>query len=303
MTDLVTGWPVIDSPRTLSGKLAEHGYLASTDLVAAAFLALRMHRPLFLEGDPGVGKTDFAAKIAQALGAGFIRLQCHAGIDASQALYDWNFPRQILALRADGVDAAVDDRERRLRGLYTEEFLQQRPILAALSGDATVLLIDEVDRADDEFEALLLQVLEDYAVDIPEFRRVEARVPPLVVLTSNRTREVHDALKRRCLYHWIGHPSAGLEEEILRRRVPGIPEELARLIAGRMQRVREATKEVTKPPGIAESIDFATALTIAGATELTPDTVGAALSTVVKYHEDAVPVRTLLLVPHQREAA
>jgi MoxR-like ATPase len=300
MTELVTGWPAVDSPRTLSGKVADHGYLPSPDLVAAAFLALRMHRPLFLEGEPGVGKTDFAARIALALDAGYVRLQCHAGIDASQALYDWNSQRQILALRADGGDS--EERERRLRALYTEEFLIRRPIVAALSGGPTVLLIDEIDRADDEFVALLLGVLENYTVDIPGYRRVEASVKPLVVLTSNRTREIHDPLKRRCLYQWIGHPSVELEEEILRRRVPGIPQALAHQIATRMQRVREA-KEVTKPPGVAESIDLATALTIAGATALTPDTVEAALSTVVKHHEDAAPIRNLLLVPHQREAS
>ncbi|WP_327010862.1 MoxR family ATPase [Dactylosporangium sp. NBC_01737] len=300
MTDVTTGWPVIDSPEMLTGMLADRQYLAGEGLAAAAFLALRMGRPLFLEGDPGVGKTDFARKIAEALGARCIRLQCHAGLDVSQALYDWNFPKQILALRAAGEEAG--DRAAQLRGLYTEEFLHRRPILQALEGGRTVLLIDEIDRADDEFEALLLQVLEDYTVGIPELDDVRAPFPPLVILTSNRTREVHDALKRRCLYHWIAHPEPELEERILQRRVPALPEELARQIAAGMQRVR-AAKNVAKPPGVAESIDFAEALTARGAATLTPATVDAAVCTVVKHHEDLGVVRQLLLVPTQREAA
>jgi MoxR-like ATPase len=299
MTEVHKGWPVIDSPETLATMLSDVGYLPGDGLVAAAYLALRMGRPLFLEGDPGVGKTDFARKIAAALGARCIRLQCHAGIDASQALYDWNFPRQILALRAAGDEG---DRSALLPGLYTEEFLQRRPILQSLEGDAAVLLIDEIDRADDEFEALLLEVLEDYTVGIPELGDVKAGITPLVILTSNRTREVHDALKRRCLYHWITHPDAELEERILRRRVPDLPEELARQIAAGMRRVRSG-KNVTKPPGVAESIDFASALTASGAATLTPAMVDATISTVVKHHDDQDVVRRLLLVPHQREAA
>ncbi|WP_326557479.1 AAA family ATPase [Micromonospora sp. NBC_01796] len=303
MTEATTGWPLIDSPDQLTGMLADRHYLAGEGLAAAAFLALRMGRPLFLEGDPGVGKTDFARKIAEALDARCIRLQCHAGLDVSQALYDWNFPRQILALRVAGeAQPGTGDRAEQLRGLYTEEFLQRRPILQALEGGRTVLLIDEIDRADDEFEALLLQVLEDYTVGIPELDDVRAPFPPLVILTSNRTREVHDALKRRCLYHWIAHPEPELEERILRERVPKLEQVLARQIATGMQRVRSA-KNVTKPPGVAESIDFAAALTTYGAAALTPATVDAAVSTVVKHHEDLEVVRQLLLVPHQREAA
>jgi MoxR-like ATPase len=288
----------INTPADLAELLSRQDYLAGDGLVQAAFLALRMGRPLFLEGDPGVGKTDFARRMAEGLGARFIRLQCHAGLDASRALYDWNFPRQILALRSAG---DVDDRGSLLRGLYTEEFLQRGPILQALKGGPAVLLIDEIDRADDEFEALLLEVLENYSVGIPELDEVRAETPPLVVLTSNRTREVHDALKRRCLYHWITHPEPDLEARILRRRVPELPAELARQIAAGMSRVR-AHEAVTKPPGVAESIDFATALSTHSATTLDPATVEATVSTVIKHHDDHDLVRRLLLTPRQREA-
>jgi MoxR-like ATPase len=298
MTD-VAGWPMLASPHELADLLAAQQYIAGDDLAAAAFLALRMRRPLFLEGEPGVGKSDFAFRISRALGARYSRLQCYAGIDASQALYDWDFPRQILALRADDDTAGRDER---LRDIYTEPFLRRRPILDALTGVPTVLLIDEIDRADDEFEALLLEVLEDYIVNIPEYQGPPisaGECPPLVVLTSNRTREVHDALKRRCLYHWIEHPTPGLEERILTERV-AIEPRLARQIADGMRRVR-ATKEVTKPPGVAEAIDFATALHEAGATELTPATVRAAVSTLVKYREDTKDVVRLMLLPYPRE--
>jgi len=299
MTDTTTGWPAVASPDALAALLAEQDYLPGDGLAQAAYLALTMGRPLFLEGDPGVGKTDFARRIAAALTARFIRLQCHAGLDITQALYDWNFPKQMLALRAAGDEHA--DRSKLLPGLYTEEFLHRRPILQALNGDRAVLLIDEVDRADDEFEALLLEVLEDYRVDIPEFGRVEATVRPLVVLTSNRTREVHDALKRRCLYHWIKHPTPDLEARILRKRAPGLEEALSRDIATGMARVRGST-DVAKPPGVAESIDFARALAASQVTSLDPSTVRPALSTLVKHHEDEEPIAHLLLVPGPRQA-
>ena len=300
MTETTTGWPAIDSPETLATKLAERDYLPGDGLVQAAYLALTMGRPLFLEGDPGVGKTDFARRIADAFSARFIRLQCHAGLDVTQALYDWNFPRQMLALRAAGDEHS--DRSRLLPGLYTEEFLHRRPILQALGDRPAVLLIDEIDRADDEFEALLLEVLEDYRVDIPEFGQVKADVRPLVVLTSNRTREVHDALKRRCLYHWITHPDPELEARILRRRVPKLAEALSHEIAAGMARVR-ASPAVTKPPGIAESIDFGHALAARGAGTLDPTAVEATLSTLVKHHDDRDVINRLLLVPGPRKAS
>jgi MoxR-like ATPase len=289
MTDVPAGWPRISSREQLEAALTAVGYLPGEGLVAAAFLALRMGRPLFLEGDPGVGKTDFARKIGQALGARVIRLQCHAGIDAAQALYDWNFPRQILTLRAgeDGNRLSVPD-------LYRDEFLQRRPILEALQGGPAVLLIDEIDRADDEFEALLLEVLEEYRVGIPELGEIRAEVTPLVILTSNQTREVHDALKRRCLYHWIDHPEPAEEVRILRARVPALPENLAQQIAAGMRRIR-AAKDVIKPPGVAESIDFAQALATDGATALDASTVKTTISTVVKHQADRDEVHRLLL--------
>ena len=296
MNDVTTGWPLIGSREELAARLTAVGYLPGEGLVAAAFLALQMGRPLFLEGDPGVGKTDFARKIAQALGARAIRLQCHAGIDAAQALYDWNFPRQILTLRAGegGERTTVPD-------LYREEFLQRRPILQALEGGPAVLVIDEIDRADDEFEALLLEVLEEYTVGIPEIGEIRAEVTPLVILTSNRTREVHDALKRRCLYHWIDHPEPPEEVRILRARVRKLPEALAQQIAAGMKRLRTA-KSVTKPPGVAESIDFAQALTADGATALSPGAVEATICTLVKHQDDRDEVRRLLLAAAPRNA-
>jgi MoxR-like ATPase len=289
MTDATTAWPVIGNRAELTARLTATGYLPGPGLVAAAYLALRMGRPLFLEGEPGVGKTDFARRIAEALGARSIRLQCHAGLDATQSLYDWDFPRQILTLRAaeDGDRTTVPE-------LYREEFLQRRPILQALDGGPAVLVIDEIDRADDEFEALLLEVLEDYRVGIPEIGEVRATVTPLVILTSNRTREVHDALKRRCLYHWIDHPGPDEEARILQARVPDLPDGLAAQIAAAMQRLRTSAT-VIKPPGIAESLDFAGALTVAGATTLDADSVDATISTVVKHQDDRAEVRGLLL--------
>jgi MoxR-like ATPase len=280
----------ITSPADLAERLCHDGYLPDEGLVMAAFLAVRMQRPLFLEGEPGVGKTTFAYFMAKVLGAQSIRLQCHGGIDASQALYDWNFPKQILTLRAaaEGEPASVVPK------LYTEEFLVRRPILAALDSGPTVLLIDEIDRADDEFEACLLEVLENNSVTIPEIGTIRAKTPPLVILTSNRTREVHDALKRRCLYHWIAHPERDREMAILRRRVDNLPEGLAEAIADAMQRVR-AAEDLVKPPGIAESIDLAQAVVQLNCTVLTPEVVDATLSTVVKHHDDWAVVRARLL--------
>jgi MoxR-like ATPase len=291
-------WPPLADPGELAARLAGVGYLAGDGLAAAAFLALRMGRPLFLEGDPGVGKTAFAQKLAEALDAEPIRLQCYGGLDASQALYDWNFPRQILTLRAAGSGPAAPAL---VPELYSEEFLIRRPILRAFSGRRAVLLIDEIDRADDEFEALLLEVLENGEVTIPELgpaRRTGVR--PLVVLTSNQTREVHDALKRRCLYHWIDHPDAEREVAILHRWVAGLDDGLAREIAEGMRRLR-AARDLRKMPGVAESIDFATALSGAGATTLTPESIEPALSTVVKHHEDEDEIRSMLLPPGEEQ--
>ncbi|GAA4263496.1 AAA family ATPase [Dactylosporangium darangshiense] len=283
----------IDGPQELARRLEdEAGYLADFGLAAAAFLAMRMQRPLFLEGDPGVGKTSFAEAMAVVLGGiPVVRLQCHAGLDASQALYDWNFPRQIMRLRAAGEG---DHRDLEPQ-LWTEEFLIERPVLKALRRPA-VLLVDEIDRADDEFEALLLQVLDTFEIDVPELGTLRAERKPFVVLTSNQTREVHDAIKRRCLYHWIAHPDEEREVRILHRHVRDLPEELAREVAVAMRRLREPEKMI-KPPGVAEAINLATAVRELGGQRLTPDIAQATVSTVAKHHEDEPAVRDALNQP------
>jgi MoxR-like ATPase len=277
----------ITSPAVLKTRLAEHGYLADEGLATAAYLSLAMGRPLFLEGEAGVGKTSLATALGELLAATVIRLQCYEGIDASQALYDWDFPRQLLHLRAVEAAGAPSDEaavERLDSEVYSRRFLLARPLLAALETTPCVLLIDEVDRADDEFEAFLLQVLSDYAVTIPELGTVRAEVPPVAVLTSNRTREVHDALKRRCLYHWVDHPSFEREVAIVRRQVPAASESLARQVAAAAQVLRN--EDLAKPPGVAESIDWALALVALGAERLDPDTAIATLGAVLKYRED-----------------
>jgi MoxR-like ATPase len=280
-------------PSALAVALRQQGYLPDEGLATAAYLALRMHRPLFLEGDAGVGKTSLAQALAEVLGARLVRLQCYEGIDASQALYDWDFPRQILHLRAAESTAGATDSGALEASLYDRRFLIARPILQAIEHSPSVLLIDEIDRADDEFEAFLLEVLADNAVTIPELGTIRATTPPLVVLTSNRTREVHDALKRRCLYHWVEHPAFDREVEILQSRLPQITAELARDVARATQRLREA--DLVKPPGVAESIDWATALHLLGARTLDRDRAAATLGAVLKYHEDALRIRDTVL--------
>ena len=224
------------SPAELTAALEHTGYLADDGLAMAAFLALRMGRPLFCEGEPGTGKTSLAVGLAQALELPLIRLQCHEGIDAAQALYDWDFPRQLLHLRTlEAASVGPLDADAAETSLYTDRFLLARPLLRALTEAPCVLLIDEIDRADDEFEAFLLQLLDENAVTIPELGHIAASTPPLAILTSNRTREVHDALKRRCLYHWLEHPSLDREIAILGRRVPGIGDDLAAQVAGAVQ--------------------------------------------------------------------
>jgi MoxR-like ATPase len=277
----MTRW---DGPEAVAEALRTVGYLPDEGVAAAAYLALVMQRPLFLEGDPGVGKTALAQALAEITGTPLIRLQCYEGIDASQAIYDWNFPQQILHLRAAGEhpDATVE------RSLYERRFLLARPILQAIESAPCVLLIDEIDRADDEFEAFLLEVLADNAVTIPEFGTIRAETPPLTVLTSNRTREVHDALKRRCLYHWVEHPDFAREVAIVRERLPEAAERLVRDVAAVVGRLREA--DLLKPPGIAETIDWTRALHLVGASALTAATASATLGAVIKYREDAVRV-------------
>ncbi|RIQ18810.1 AAA family ATPase [Jiangella rhizosphaerae] len=273
----------VTTPGDLARRLDAAGYLADEGLATAAFLALRMGRPLFLEGEAGVGKTSLAQALAEVLGAPLIRLQCYEGVDAAQALYDWDFPRQLLHLRAAEA-AGVTDVDRLEHELYDRRFLLARPLLRALETTPSVLLVDEVDRADDEFEAFLLEVLSDFTISIPELGTVRAETPPVVVVTSNRTREVHDALKRRCLYHWLAHPTFEREVAVIRRRLPGVSERLADDVARAVQRLRDA--DLLKPPGLAESIDWVTALTALGATELSPDLATRTLGAVLKYQED-----------------
>ncbi len=251
--------------------LAAHDYLADDGLATAVFLALRLERPLLLEGEAGVGKTEVAKVLARWTGGELVRLQCYEGIDAGQAVYEWDYSRQLLHLRAvEAGGGPVDEDE-----LYSERFLVRRPL---------VLLVDEVDRADDEFEAFLLEILSDYAITVPELGPFRASTPPVVVVTSNRTRDVHDALKRRCLYHWIGHPDFERELAILRVRAPEVREELARQVAAAVEALREL--DLYKPPGVAETIDWAEAVAALGAAELDAATVDVTLGTVLKYRED-----------------
>ncbi|KGN38274.1 ATPase [Knoellia subterranea KCTC 19937] len=277
----------------LREAVAATGYLADDELATIAWLATRLHRPLLVEGEPGTGKTALAEALASACGVPLIRLQCHEGIDASQALYDWDFPRQILHLRAiEAVDGtrSLEDAE---SGLFDERFLVARPILRALREAPAVLLVDEIDRADDEFEAFLLEVLSTWQVSIPEFGTVRATTPPLVVLTSNRTREVHDALKRRCLYQWLEHPSLERELAIVRSRAPEVSEELAGQVVRVIQGIR-TDRELLKPPGVAETLDWARALHELGVRDLDTESAAASLGVAVKYREDFDRVRAAL---------
>jgi MoxR-like ATPase len=288
---------VPDSPTHLSEALARAGYLADTGLATAGFLAMRLGKPVFLEGDAGVGKTAFAGALAQAYGLELIRLQCYEGLDAAQAIYDWDFPRQVLHLRAleaaaagggTPVDAAAAE-----ASLYDRRFLLARPLLQAVERAPCVLLVDEVDRADDEFEAYLLEILAEAAITIPELGRIAATTPPTVVVTSNRTRDVHDALKRRCLYHWVAHPDPVREARILRLRLPEVTERLAMQVATATARLREL--DLVKPPGVAEAIDWAAALRVLVVDELTPEAVAASLGVVLKVREDLDRVHELPL--------
>jgi MoxR-like ATPase len=284
----------LGSPDALARRLADTGYLADGGLATAAYLAWAMRKPLFCEGEAGVGKTSLAAALAEAIGAELIRLQCYEGIDASQALYDWDFPRQLLHLRAAEAAGVADVRT--IEGeLYDRRFLIARPLLRAIEpagpgkADRKVLLIDEVDRADDEFEAFLLEVLSDFAITVPELGTIAAVHPPVVVVTSNRTRDVHDALKRRCLYHWLDHPSVEREIAIIQRRLPGISQRLAAGIAAATAHLRSL--DLLKPPGIAESLDWAAALRTVQAERLDEAGAERTLGAVLKHKEDLELVR------------
>jgi len=282
-----------ESAHEVSTRLRATGYLPDVGLSTITYLALAMERPLLLEGEPGTGKTALAEALAQVLDAPLIRLQCYEGIDASQALYDWDFPRQILHLRAVEATSEGVDTEALEASLFADRFLLNRPILRALREDNAVLLIDEIDRADDEFEAFLLEVLSTNQVTIPEYGVVRADKPPVVVLTSNRTRELHDALKRRCLYHWIDHPGLAREVEIVRSRLPQVSELLAEQVARAVQKMR-ASGDLLKPPGVSETLDWALALHQLGRDHLDLETASATLGAVLKYREDSDRVRDTL---------
>jgi MoxR-like ATPase len=286
-----------ETPATVADVVAgmeANDYLCDEGLATAVYLAMSLQRPLLLEGEAGVGKTEVARTLAAWTGGRLIRLQCFEGIDVNQAVYEWDYSRQLLHLRtveatgkASGTAAEALEDE-----LYSEAFLIRRPLLEAISSDAAVppiLLIDEVDRADDEFEAFLLEVLADYSVTIPELGTLHAATPPLVVITSNRTRDVHDALKRRCLYHWVEHPSFEREIAIVAVRTEGVQEDLIRQVAAAVEQFREVG--LYKPPGVAETIDWAQALASLGADELDPSLVDASLGTVLKYREDQQRIR------------
>ena len=279
--------PGAGSVAELTDTLRSGGYLADRGLATALYIGLSLGRPILLEGEVGVGKTEVARTLATVLERRLVRLQCYEGIDTHQALYEWDYAKQMLQIRALSEEQLADENafDTAVDSLFGERFLVERPLLDAVrAGDRAVLLIDEVDRADDEFEAFLLELLSDFAITIPEIGTIAAERPPLVVLTSNRTRELHDALKRRCLYHWVGYPSAERELEIVRERVPGIDETLARKVVAAVQRLREM--ELAKPPGVAETIDWVRSLDVVGATDLDRGSAEDTFGAVIKEYDD-----------------
>lgn len=281
--------PELSSVDAVLEQLAQHDYLADRGLATSIFLAAELERPLLLEGEAGVGKTEVAKVVAAITGAELIRMQCYEGIDVSQALYEWNYTRQLLHLRtAEATGIAVESAADALEDeLFTDRFLIRRPLLAAIDHQAAtppVLLIDEVDRADDEFEAFLLEALSDYSVTVPELGVFRAERPPLVIITSNRTRDVHDALKRRALYHWVEHPDFEREVAILEKKAPEVSASLARQVASATGQFREMG--MYKPPGVAETLDWANALHLLGEEQLTAESVDATLGALLKYRED-----------------
>lgn len=292
---------MFDSIDSVEQALLREKYIPDRGLATVLFLAWSMKKPLFLEGEPGVGKTETAAVMARMLKTDLIRLQCYEGLDANHALYEWNYPRQILQIRL-GEECRLD-REDMQRSIFRGEFLIKRPLLQAILSAQErepVLLIDEVDRSDEEFEALLLEVLSDFQVSIPEIGTLKAVRKPLVILTSNRTRDIHDALKRRCLYHWIDYPTPEKEREIIGARVPGVPEQLALQVAFFMQRLRQ--EDLLKKPGIAETLDWASALLALDRTSLDEETVEQTLGCILKYREDMQQFHELWTNPDFRDS-
>jgi MoxR-like ATPase len=266
--------------------LGSHGYLAERALATVTFLSLRMGRPLFLEGEAGVGKTEIAKVLSAALGRKLIRLQCYEGLDVNSAVYEWNSAAQMIAIRLAEAGGDVD-RDQLTSDIFADRYLIKRPLLQALepdAGGAPVLLIDELDRADEAFEAYLLEILSDFQITIPEFGTVKAPQPPIVIITSNRTREIHDALKRRCLYHWVDYPSPERELAIVRTRLPGIPQRLSQQVVRFVHALRD--QDFYKSPGVAETLDWATALTELDARGLTAEVVGDTLGALLKYQDD-----------------
>jgi MoxR-like ATPase len=286
------GHDLPDSVEATQRMLTAGGYVADRALATTVHLALRMGRPLFLEGEPGTGKTEIAKVLAAQLPRRLVRLQCYEGLDLSAAAYEWNHARQLMAIRlAEASGEAAEDRAALERGIYDRRFLQERPLLQALSpeGGPAVLLIDELDRADEPFEAFLLEILADFQLSVPELGTIRAAVPPVVVMTSNRTREVHDAIRRRCLYHWVDYPDAARERAILRIRAPGVPERLSAEVVAFVQRLRGG--DYFKLPGVAETIDWAAALSALDARELEPAAVDETLGVLLKYQDDIAKLR------------
>jgi len=269
--------------------LAGQDYVADRQLATAVFLALRLRRPLFLEGEPGTGKTEIAKVLASGLSAELIRLQCYEGLDVNSAAYEWNYAQQLLEIRL--AEAAHEARDKIAANLFSDRFLVARPLLRALQPHAVapVLLIDELDRTDEPFEAYLLEVLSDFQITIPEWKTVQAAVPPVVIITSNRTREIHDAVKRRCIYHWVGYPNAARELEIVQRKVPGIREALSKQIVLFVQNLRQL--DLYKLPGVAETLEWSRALLALDAVVLEPETVNNTLGVLLKYQDDIAKVQ------------
>lgn len=283
---------MMNSPREVQQALEQERYVADQGLATAIFLALKLNKPLFLEGEAGVGKTEIAKVLAAALNTRLIRLQCYEGLDINTAVYEWNYPRQLLELRLIEASGQKRSREDSLADIFRPEFLLKRPLLQAIEDNQPrppVLLIDELDRADEEFEAFLLEVLSDWQITIPELGTIRASRPPVVVITSNRTREIHDALKRRCIYYWIDYPTFDKELAIVRARAPGVPERLARQLVTFIQELRRV--ELYKVPGIAETLDWAAALAALDQQDLTEEAVDSTLGVILKYQDDIARVR------------